>query len=539
MVTVSGQATIPFLKVNDTIRTEREGAVGTDSFLSFLDKSLNKPFQALKSSAKAGESASKPPHPARSAAEPLQSARSLAKEDGRNKGVATPEGNAAVQSQQTKETRPGEADAVKSDAGTETESKAVEGAAEEKAEDNQGQNPEDSKDLSSDADLTQKCDMLLAIMDKIIQTLQRAADRSQALKEDSSGALPVMSSKPAEMLAVDELQKMLSDLVKAAGQLEGTKTAEHALAFAKKLQQLLGDDSIQALADGLELSAGKENSLESLVGKMLHEAENTKMHLVQASLQEITIPAMKAEAPQAPPAAEVPDENEEATAQAQVHEEKNFIPENPENRASSDPENGGVPERPQLAKARGKETENAADLRQNTLTDAALNLKEPQNDTAIARPERMKTFLRADVTKQIVEKAETMLREDKTEMILQLKPESLGKISLKVIHERGEIIARFVAESEQVKAVLEGNMQLLKDSLQKSGVAVQSLEVSVGQQGGNPQRGWDSKPNEGFAHSELKASGGLKKSFTQPTYRYGGFEAGYYLGQSSEIDLTA
>ena len=535
MVTVSGQATIPFLKASDTIRTERESAVGTDSFLSFLDKSLNKPFQALKSSAKAGESASKPPHSARSAAEPLHSARSVAKEDGRNKGIATPEGNAAIQSQQMKETRPGEADAVKSNAGTKTESTAVEDAAEEKAEDNLGQNPEDSKDLSSDVDLTQKCDQLIAIMDKIIQTLQQAADRSQALKEESSGALPVMSSKPAESVAVDELQNLLSDLVKTAGQLEGTKTAEHALAFAKKLQQLLGDDSIQALAEGLELSVGKEVSLESLVGKMLHEAENTKMHLVQASLQEITIPAMKAEAP---PAAEVPDENEGTTAQALVHEEKSFIPENPENRTSSDPEKDGMQERPQLAKARGKEAENAADLKQNTLADAAPKPQEPQNNTFFARPERLQGFLKADVTNQIIEKAETMLREDKTEMILQLKPESLGKISLKIIHERGEIIARFVAESEQVKAVLEGNMQLLKDSLQKSGVAVQSLEVSVGQQG-EQQKSWNDRRNEGFAQQDLKASGGLKKNPVQPAYGFGGISAGYYLGQSSEIDLTA
>lgn len=39
-----------------------------------------------------------------------------------------------------------------------------------------------------------------------------------------------------------------------------------------------------------------------------------------------------------------------------------------------------------------------------------------------------------------------------------------------------------MAESEQVKAILESNMQMLRDALEKSGVDIQSLSVSVGQQ---------------------------------------------------------
>ena len=77
-------------------------------------------------------------------------------------------------------------------------------------------------------------------------------------------------------------------------------------------------------------------------------------------------------------------------------------------------------------------------------------------------------------------KVKLMAGENRQEMELQLKPESLGKLSLKIVHERGEILAKITAENEQVKGILESNLQLLKDALEKNGLSVQQLSVSVG-----------------------------------------------------------
>lgn len=532
MVTVNYQVFIPTMKADSANPAGKEKTVGAESFLSFLDKSLSKPLHVLKGAAKAGENAAKP----------LYSARSESNEDVSGTNTASQKGNTPVRAKQPtgnqSETQP-EAIAQEPGKGMKTEAKAADAEAEEKTEEPQDQNLEQAIGDTSAIELAQKCDQLLAIMDQIIQVLQQAATPSEKPEEMNSVETIVISSKPEAVQLNEELQKLLSDLVETAEQMEGTKTAGHALAFAKKLQQLLGEDSFEKLTrEGVEISVNK-GGLEDLVGKMLHEAENAKMHLMQTSLQEITIPAMKTEASGATTAGELHEQAGEAEEQPTVHQEKAFIQENSENQVSPEQNEEGMAEKPQLAKVRGRESENATDPAHNTLADAAPNLNQPQKDIAAAVPERPQIFSKAEVTAQIIEKAETMIREDKSEMILQLKPDSLGKISLKIIHERGEIIARFVAESEQVKAVLEGNMQLLKDSLQKSGVMVQSLEVSVGQQGGNQQRGWDGKPKDGFAHSELKDSEGLKKSFVQPTYGYGGFTADYYSGQSSEIDLTA
>lgn len=90
-----------------------------------------------------------------------------------------------------------------------------------------------------------------------------------------------------------------------------------------------------------------------------------------------------------------------------------------------------------------------------------------------------------DVIKQISEKIDVNLFEDKSEMIIKLKPDHLGKVTVEIAVENGNVTAKFLAESEKVKEILESNMQNLKDHLAKQGMVVQDLSVSVG----NDKRG--------------------------------------------------
>jgi flagellar hook-length control protein FliK len=86
-----------------------------------------------------------------------------------------------------------------------------------------------------------------------------------------------------------------------------------------------------------------------------------------------------------------------------------------------------------------------------------------------------------EVLKQIVDKASVTLSGDKAEMVMKLKPESLGNVSLKIVTERGMVTAQIVAENQKVKEVIEANLNMLKDSLEKQGMTVQQFSVSVGQ----------------------------------------------------------
>lgn len=90
-----------------------------------------------------------------------------------------------------------------------------------------------------------------------------------------------------------------------------------------------------------------------------------------------------------------------------------------------------------------------------------------------------------ELMSQIIDKAKVMLDGQKSEMIMELRPESLGKLALKVVTENGIVMAKFVAENQQVKEVIESNMQLLKDTLEEQGLSVKGFSVSVGHESGD------------------------------------------------------
>ncbi len=112
-----------------------------------------------------------------------------------------------------------------------------------------------------------------------------------------------------------------------------------------------------------------------------------------------------------------------------------------------------------------------------------------------------------EILNQVIEKAKVVLTADKSEMVMELKPESLGKLSLKVVTEQGIVMAKFVAENQQVKQVLETNMQLLKDSMEKQGLNVQGFSVSVRQESQGGQSGYNNRDGGSRRISEVQMPG--------------------------------
>ncbi|MBO8159352.1 flagellar hook-length control protein FliK [Thermosyntropha sp.] len=84
-----------------------------------------------------------------------------------------------------------------------------------------------------------------------------------------------------------------------------------------------------------------------------------------------------------------------------------------------------------------------------------------------------------EVFEQIVQKAELMLKQGLSEMKIELKPEFLGKMTIKILVEEGAVTARFIAENYQVKHLLENNLNTLKQTLENQGLKVEKAEVSV------------------------------------------------------------
>ena len=172
-----------------------------------------------------------------------------------------------------------------------------------------------------------------------------------------------------------------------------------------------------------------------------------------------------------------------------------------------------------------------ADMTAAKLDAASNNVAARQ---AFSAPQIDKSALYAELEKG----ARIILDGDKSEMTMQLKPESLGRVMLKVITENGLVNAKFTVESEQAKQALESNIQELKETLLKQGMSVQDCTVQVGQEN---KAGWfadDKRSNGNRARSGENAVGTMAVVPGADTGRLAALRNMYFGGDSS-VQYTA
>ena len=86
-----------------------------------------------------------------------------------------------------------------------------------------------------------------------------------------------------------------------------------------------------------------------------------------------------------------------------------------------------------------------------------------------------------DVPRQIVEQAKLIRSTEDTQMVIKLKPEHLGELTLKVsVSANGSVNASFHTDNAQVRAILENTMVQLRQDLQSQGLKVDNVSVYAG-----------------------------------------------------------
>jgi len=86
---------------------------------------------------------------------------------------------------------------------------------------------------------------------------------------------------------------------------------------------------------------------------------------------------------------------------------------------------------------------------------------------------------RAGTLNQIVEKAALNLKNGKSEIRIDLKPEFLGSVRMKITTENHLLTVRILTELPIVKEMIENNISQLKTDLQNNGLEIDKLDVSV------------------------------------------------------------
>ena len=130
-----------------------------------------------------------------------------------------------------------------------------------------------------------------------------------------------------------------------------------------------------------------------------------------------------------------------------------------------------------------------------------LNMPQPSAQaTTNAQNTAFAQQLRDDfnVMGQIVEQARLIRSAQNTEMVLQLKPENLGELTLRVsVTAQGTVNASFHSDNAAVRAIIENSLVSLKQELSNQGLKVDNVEVYSGlsdsgsmMNGRGRQQGW-------------------------------------------------
>jgi flagellar hook-length control protein FliK len=86
---------------------------------------------------------------------------------------------------------------------------------------------------------------------------------------------------------------------------------------------------------------------------------------------------------------------------------------------------------------------------------------------------------RVGTLNQIVEKAALNLKNGKSQVRIDLKPEFLGSVRMKIITENHLVTVRILTELPVVKEMIENNISQLKTDLQSHGLDIDKIDVSV------------------------------------------------------------
>ncbi|WIF94638.1 flagellar hook-length control protein FliK [Caminicella sporogenes] len=122
---------------------------------------------------------------------------------------------------------------------------------------------------------------------------------------------------------------------------------------------------------------------------------------------------------------------------------------------------------------------------------------------------------------QIIENAKTYINDDNSQITIKLKPDFLGNLSMKIIVERGILIAKFDVESQIVKQAIEANLEDLRNALSEKGFEIKEFSVSVNQDSSYNQSTFDRYKGKKVKKVVLNEEQLEKNYMTNQTYLNG------------------
>ncbi len=101
----------------------------------------------------------------------------------------------------------------------------------------------------------------------------------------------------------------------------------------------------------------------------------------------------------------------------------------------------------------------------------SYELRSPRNDAGTAR---------TDIVNQIAEKMKAIFTQKRSEVTIQLKPESLGRLKVSLIVTDGVLNGRVIVQNSETRDLLRANIQRLQENLEQHGISLGKFHVNMG-----------------------------------------------------------
>lgn len=118
----------------------------------------------------------------------------------------------------------------------------------------------------------------------------------------------------------------------------------------------------------------------------------------------------------------------------------------------------------------------------NTFATPNQNLMEVQNVSGQVNTSQQASFMSAqteNIMNQIMDYMKIQLNAETSTLEMQLQPESLGTLQIRISAKEGIMTAQFTTASESVKAALESQMVQLQQQFENQNIKVEAIEVTV------------------------------------------------------------
>ncbi|MGD9974688.1 MAG: flagellar hook-length control protein FliK [Desulfatirhabdiaceae bacterium] len=121
----------------------------------------------------------------------------------------------------------------------------------------------------------------------------------------------------------------------------------------------------------------------------------------------------------------------------------------------------------------------------------------PENRNSVSKQ------LELPVIRQIVDHASIKLIDGHSQIRIELKPESLGNLTLQISSENNQISLKITAENFQVKDVIENQIGQLRVELQRKGMEIDTVHVDIF----NPESTYSQSGRQGHAETQQDKNG--------------------------------